>query len=95
MAVTHVGNASGSQAWGRGRTAKWLTATYDWYRLRHGGAATRMWAAVNAVGVVVRMIGAIPRLATRRPVEPWRRDLATVLAVHVRRIFRVPAENQR
>lgn len=88
VAIVHVGNASGAQAWGGGRTAKWLLATYDWYRLRHGEAPTRLWAATNAIGVLVRAIGAVPLAVTRRPVEPWRRDLAKVLSLHVRVLLR-------
>lgn len=84
VAVVHVGNASGSQAWGGGRTARWLLATYDWYGLRRGEAAARLWAAVNAVGVLARMGGALWRVAMRRPIEPWRRDLARVLPLHLR-----------
>lgn len=87
VAVVHVGNAAGAQAWGGGRTAKWLLATYDWYRMRHGEAATRLWAAANTLGVLVRIGGAFARIAARRPVEPWRRDLAKVLALHVRILF--------
>jgi GT2 family glycosyltransferase len=49
--VPHVGNASGELAWGEGRSARWWAATYDWYRLRHGPAAARRWAALNTVSV--------------------------------------------
>ena len=84
VAVVHVGNASGSQAWGGGRTAKWLLATYDWYRMRRGEAATRLWAAANIVGVLTRLGGAVFRVALSRPIEPWRRDLGQVLSLHLR-----------
>jgi len=84
VAVVHVGNASGSQAWGGGRTRRWLVANYDWYRLCHGEAATRLWAAANAAGVLARIGGGAVRRIARRPVEPWRRDLAKVLPLHLR-----------
>src|SRR5207249_2325474 len=34
--VVHAGNASGQQAWGRGRTSRWTEATYDWYERERG-----------------------------------------------------------
>lgn len=45
--VTHVGNAAGAQAWGDGRTARWLDATYDWYASERGRNAARAWAALQ------------------------------------------------
>ena len=84
VAVVHVGNASGSQAWGGGRTAKWLGATYDWYRMQHGEPAARLWAAANTAAVLARVGGAASLLVTRRPIEPWRRDLWKVLPLHLK-----------
>lgn len=84
IVVTHVGNASGSQAWGGERTAKWLGATYDWYRLCRGRVAVRLWAATNIIGVIVRISGAVLRVATGRRIEPWQRDLGKALSIHVR-----------
>jgi N-acetylglucosaminyl-diphospho-decaprenol L-rhamnosyltransferase len=49
--VLHVGNASGAQAWGDTRTARWWEATYDWYRFRRGVPAVRRYATVNILGV--------------------------------------------
>lgn len=88
VAVLHVGNASGSQAWGETRTRKWLAATYDWYRMRHGKFAVRLWAVANLAGVLTRIIGAGLRMAIRRPIEPWRRDLWRVLPLHLRVLLR-------
>ena len=52
VAIPHVGNASGSQQWGDRRTARWLEATYDWYRLTRGRAAMSLWGVVNIAGLV-------------------------------------------
>ena len=84
VTVTHVGNAAGSQAWGGGRTIRWLQATYDWYRLRHGSAAVRLWGATNVVAVLPRLVGTAFLVIARRPIEPWRRDLWKVLPLHAR-----------
>src|SRR3546814_4289951 len=47
VAVPHVGNAAGAQAWGSGRDRRWWAASYDLYAQRRGAAASRRWAAVN------------------------------------------------
>jgi GT2 family glycosyltransferase len=74
IAVIHVGNAAGSQAWGDTRPARWQRATYDWYELRKGRTARRMYAVVNALGVLVLLAGrAVARLARR----PGRRGVVT------------------
>jgi len=52
IAIPHVGNAAGSQQWGDRRTARWLEATYDWYRSARGGAAMKVWALINLAGLV-------------------------------------------
>ena len=49
--VTHVGNASGRQAWGDRRTQRWWVATYDWYRYRRGAFAAWRFATTNTLGV--------------------------------------------
>ncbi len=67
VAVVHVGNAAGSQAWGEGRTGRWLAATYDWYAGVHGTAAMRRWAALNVVAIVVHASGAAGRGLRREP----------------------------
>jgi GT2 family glycosyltransferase len=77
VSVVHIGNASGAQAWGGGRTDQWMAATYDWYRRTFGRAALRRWAAVNATAVSVHLAGALPGavLGSRR-----RRDRVRELA---------------
>ena len=82
--VVHVGNAAGSQAWGVSRTGRWLDATYDWYRLRHGGFAARRWAAVNTAGVLARMVPAAARRVGGRPLRTWERDLPRALPHHMK-----------
>lgn len=51
--ITHIGNASGAQAWGSQRTARWMAASYDWYRLAHGPRAARAWGMANTAGLAV------------------------------------------
>jgi GT2 family glycosyltransferase len=52
VAVVHIGNASGAQAWGDRRTERWVEATYDWYERDRGSLAVRMWAFVNTIGLL-------------------------------------------
>jgi GT2 family glycosyltransferase len=52
IAVPHHGNASGGQAWGERRAARYLEASHDWYLLRHSVATARLWALINFVGSV-------------------------------------------
>lgn len=87
VAVTHVGNASGQIAWSERRTERWLTATYDWYALRHGHAAARSWAAMNTVGALVNLAPIAARRATGRPIAPWQRDIARGLKWHARAVI--------
>ncbi|HEY3845157.1 MAG TPA: glycosyltransferase family 2 protein [Acidimicrobiales bacterium] len=56
--VTHVGNASGRQAWGDRRTQRWWVATYDWYRSRRGAFAAWRFAATNTLGVAFLLMRA-------------------------------------
>ena len=83
VTVMHIGNAAGSQAWGTGRTERWLEATYDWYRLAHGEPSVRRWAAVNVAGVTFRMAGAGWRRMRGTPQEEWERDLRRALPLHL------------
>ena len=80
--ILHVGNAAGAQAWGPDRVRRYLDATYDWYELRHGPAATRRWAAVNLIGGGTRLTLAGVSKAMGRPLEDWQRDLRPALARH-------------
>jgi N-acetylglucosaminyl-diphospho-decaprenol L-rhamnosyltransferase len=61
IVVPHVGNASGEQAWGPERTARWIDATYDWYQRDRGRLAVRLWAAVNTLGVLFHVTRGVIR----------------------------------
>lgn len=82
VAVPHVGNASGAQAWGDSRTERWMDATYDWYAGARGPLAARAWAAVNTAGIGAKLVGARVRGNADRY-----RDLRPLLAAHGRRVF--------
>lgn len=45
--VRHVGNASGSQAYGTGRTDQWLRNTFSFYSEIHGAPAALAFRALN------------------------------------------------
>jgi GT2 family glycosyltransferase len=91
VGVPHVGNASGAQAWGSERTARWLVPTYECYALVCGVRAARAWAAVNAAGLVWlrvkwRTLAAL-RPSRFRHLAGWAADAVTPLAIH-RRVLR-------
>ncbi|PZR79482.1 MAG: hypothetical protein DLM65_10665 [Candidatus Aeolococcus gillhamiae] len=88
VAVSHVGNASGVQAWGDLRTGRWLDATYDWYRLRHGPSQTRVLAAVNSAGVAYLLGPVLARKAAGRPLQDWQRELPRAFTHHLRALLR-------
>jgi N-acetylglucosaminyl-diphospho-decaprenol L-rhamnosyltransferase len=83
VAVRHVGNASGVQAWGDARTARWLEATYDWYRLAKGRLAMTAWAIVN----VAALVTLVARLLTVSSVRPDGRALARAQARQFLRVL--------
>jgi GT2 family glycosyltransferase len=87
--VVHVGNAAGSQAWGDGRDARWLTATYDWFELAKGSGARRRWAVVNAAGsflhASLNAAGAVQPSERARRLTTVRR-MAAALPIHLRAI---------
>jgi len=56
ITVTHVGNASGSQAWAGSYDRRCLDAIYDWYQRDRGRFEVRAWAAVNTFGVATRAL---------------------------------------
>ena len=59
--------------------------TYDWYGRAHGPLAVRAYAAVNALGVLARVVGALGRGARRRPGARARlRRWLPLLALHAR-----------
>ena len=80
--VVHVGNVAGAQAWGSHRTKRWLSANYDWYRLRRGSFAAKRWAAANTVCALLRLALALFRKVLRRPVRTWERELKLALPIH-------------
>lgn len=85
--VVHVGNASGAQAWGNGRTERWMTATYDWYQGTFGAAATRRWAAVNTTAVSLQLLGALPGAALGSERRRRRvRELSGMLPLQLRAV---------
>ncbi|MGH9247378.1 MAG: glycosyltransferase [Acidimicrobiales bacterium] len=86
IAIPHVGNASGAQAWGETRTARWTAASYDWYALARGRLAMRAWAAVNTVGVLVHIAAGAFRFRARARA----RELRGVLRVHLRALWAGP-----
>jgi N-acetylglucosaminyl-diphospho-decaprenol L-rhamnosyltransferase len=87
--VTHVGNASGAQAWGEARTERWMAETYDWYRDAFGPAATRRWAAVNTTAVSLQLLGALPGAALGRGRRRQRvRELTGMLPLQLRALTR-------
>lgn len=51
--VVHVGNASGAQAWGKGRFRRYMEPSYLFFAEVRGFPAMRAWAAVNLVGTAV------------------------------------------
>ena len=51
--VVHVGNASGAQAWGRGRFRRYMEPSYLFFAEVRGFPAMRAWAAVNLVGTAL------------------------------------------
>jgi GT2 family glycosyltransferase len=94
VTVTHVGNAAGAQAWGASRQARWQWATYDWYRMRKGRNAQRVYAAVNAAGILVLLAGKALARCARRPGRRGvvKRDLLDALRLHFEAIVADPAK---
>jgi GT2 family glycosyltransferase len=87
VAVTHVGNASGAQAWGGDRARRFWIATYDFLTSARGARYARTLAAVNAVAVVwlaaaYRAAALLPgpRRAMRLAIS---RDLRAALPAHL------------
>jgi GT2 family glycosyltransferase len=87
VAVPHVGNAAGAQAWGDDRDRRWWAASYDLYAQVRGPAAMRRWACVNSVGVVLHVaagsIGGLVPGARQHQRRHVARSLRRVLPVHL------------
>lgn len=92
VAVTHVGNASGEQAFGPDRTLRWLHETYGWMARERGALRTWLWAAINAVGVALDMLTGLPRALPSTPAAKQRRyvirQLSRQLQVHLHHVAR-------
>lgn len=87
IAVTHVGDASGAQAWGSRRELRWLPVAYDAYRLLWGGAAMRRWAVANAAagaGIIARQVLAAPLARSRGQRLRDAGGLLRILPLHLR-----------
>jgi len=90
VAVPHVHNASGAQAWGSDRSARFAATNYDWYRRVHGEAAARRWAATKTIGSALKLAaGAAMRVA--RPGSPEGSRIValqrTLLPIHAREVL--------
>jgi GT2 family glycosyltransferase len=89
--VVHVGNASGVQAWGEERTARWVDATFDWYVRERGVFAARLWEAANTAGMAgklaVAVVGLFLRLPGRANRRHWAVQLRAWLWLHGRKLF--------
>lgn len=72
--VVHVGGASARQV-ATDPGPRWTTATYDWYALAFGGRRTRVFAALNLAGELLRGNRSLARRHLRvavRGVDPAR-----------------------
>jgi GT2 family glycosyltransferase len=69
--VRHVGNVSGAQRYGDGRTAAYLANTYRFFRDEHGPVSAAAYRALNLAGVSLRYLRA---RAARDPAKAgyWR-----------------------
>jgi GT2 family glycosyltransferase len=85
--VAHVYNAAGAATWGDTRDARWLEATYDWYRSVRGDLRTRGWAAANVAGLLVKI--AVLRL--RGDQDQAAAALRRLLALHRSKLARPAA----
>lgn len=82
--VVHVGDVSGSEAFGGRSSHRWWNETYEWYGGAHGDAAVRVYALVNALGIVVRLLPALPRALVDRRHRRRVRTLWGLVVLHAR-----------
>lgn len=68
VAVVHVGNAAGAQAWGDEYMGRCFDAMYDWYQRDRSRLGSRVWAALNVIRVGA---GVGARALARRPAERY------------------------
>jgi N-acetylglucosaminyl-diphospho-decaprenol L-rhamnosyltransferase len=94
IAVAHVGNAAGAQAWGGGREARYWAATYDLHAQMRGALRTRGLALVNTIGVLVHLAanvaGSVATGAARGRRRATSRALGRVLRTHVQALVAGP-----
>lgn len=91
--VLHVGNAAGSQAWGRGRFRRYMEPSYEWYARQHGPRTMRAFAALNVVGTawwVTRYIFVNLLRRRRDQVRHAVRQFVDEVPVHARAVLFVP-----
>jgi GT2 family glycosyltransferase len=60
VAVPHVGNAAGAQAWGEGRSTRFWAATYDVVALRRSPRAARVLGVGALVASMVAVLRNLP-----------------------------------
>jgi GT2 family glycosyltransferase len=83
--IQHVGNAAGAQAWGETRAARWMDLTYRWYARTFGRGATRSYAAVNVLAILVHVLGLAPLALLGSERRRARlRELGRVAPAHLR-----------
>ena len=82
VAIPHIGNVSGAQAWGWQRSRRFWTASYDFDALARSPLHARAWGAINSAAVGLHW------LANRVRGDDAHRDrsaqLRAELPVHVR-----------
>jgi N-acetylglucosaminyl-diphospho-decaprenol L-rhamnosyltransferase len=88
VAITHVGNASGAQAWGESRSARYYAATYDWYARDRGAGAARRWAVSNTLGLSLQLaLRGFAHLAGYRGQAALVKEFRRLLPLHARAIL--------
>jgi glycosyltransferase involved in cell wall biosynthesis/GT2 family glycosyltransferase len=71
VVVKHLGNVSGSVAFGSRRETRWLDAMYDWYATERGALRARTWALANTIGLLTKLavLRIMQRFGDRDPLE--------------------------
>ncbi len=96
--ITHVGNASGAQAWGDVPRPRYLRGVYDFDARTHGRGHARAMAAINAAGACLHVAGNRLRGPAAGPEGDRRRRVAAelrhLLPIHASAVVR-PEEGDR
>ncbi len=95
VAVPHIGNLSGAQAFGRDRTRRWLAATYDWYARERGPWQVRAYALLNLLGTAAMGTSAALRAALGGSTRGRARMLLRTLPTHLRVVLAGPRDYDR